>query len=299
MNQEVSTTATNGVAQKPTSLSGLLSSPAIKARFEEVLKEKAASFISSALSVVNGNPNLKIADPNSIVFALGVAASMDLQINPNLGQAYIIPYKTKYTDDEGKTREKYVAQFQMGYKGFIQLAKRSGQYIKINAVPIRSGQLKKLNPLTEQFEFDWSVEGGEIIGFAAYFLEANGFEKTMYWNVGQVVDHAKRFSKAYKDKSSPWHTDFEKMACKTLLKGALSVYGTLSVQMQKAIKLDGAQVKDMDGDSFEYAEHTDLSDQKVIDTPAEEVSDNHATQEQAFRNDAPEQQDPKLDVSGL
>lgn len=262
---QVATQSQNNAVAKPTSLKGLLDSDSIKKRFDEMLGQKAAGFISSILTVVNGNPNLRIADPQTIIAAAAVAASLDLPINQNLGFAYIIPYKTKYTDDQGQMREKYVAQFQMGYKGFIQLAKRSGQYIKINAMEIRKGQLVKANPLTEEFEFDFSNNEGEVIGFAAYMKEVNGFEKTLYWNVGQVVDHAKRFSKAYKDKSSPWTTDFDKMAKKTLLKGMISTFGTLSIDIQKAVAADQAVVKDMEGKDFEYADSVDVTNQKGLE----------------------------------
>lgn len=250
----------------PPSVSKMLTNPAIQSRFNEILKDKAPAFISSIINLVNGNSGLSIAEPQSIIMSAAVAATLDLPINPNLGFAYIIAYKQKYTDDQGQWKEKSVAQFQMGYKGFIQLAMRTGQYKHINALEIRAGQLKKANPLTEEYEFDFSVEGGEVIGYVAYFKMLNGFEKTVYWNVGKIIDHAKRYSKSFGQKSSPWNTNFPEMALKTLIKHVLSKYGILSIEMQKAVNVDQSVIKDDKGEHFEYVDATDLTGQRSIDS---------------------------------
>lgn len=264
----MTTTAQNGQVQKTqasapatNNIKGIMEKDSIKKRFEEILGEKAPGFISSVINVVNGSTMLSKADPNSIIMSAAVAASLDLPINPNLGFAYIIPYGSR-------------AQFQMGYKGFIQLAKRSGQYLKINAVEVRAGQLIKANHLTEEFEFDFDKgQDGEVIGFVAYFKELNGFEKTVYWNVQKMITHAKRHSKSYGQSSSPWTTDFIAMGKKTVLKHTLSTYGTLSIQMQKAVNTDQAEVKNFEGTEVEYVDtnHEDLTNQNHLEAGA----DNH------------------------
>lgn len=239
---------------KPLGIKGLLESEGIKSRFQEILKDKAPGFISSVLNVVNGSTNLAKAEPMSIIMSAAIAASLDLPINPNLGFAYIIPYKTTGTDDNGQRYEKYVAQFQMGYKGFIQLALRTGQYEKINAKEVRAGQLIKNDPFEEEYEFDWSVEGGEIIGYAAMFKLKTGFKKTIYWNVGKMMDHAKKHSKSFNDPGGPWKTNTYEMSFKTLIKYILSKFGVLSIEMQKAFNTDQAVIKNEKTEEIEYVD---------------------------------------------
>lgn len=303
MNNTAEIANSNGSAvasQKPATLKGMLDSPGIKKRFEEIMGAKAPAFISSVLNVVNGNTNLSMADPQSVIMSAAVAATLDLPINPNLGFAYIIPYQTSKQNDQGQWVAQQIAQFQMGYKGFIQLAMRTGQYKTINVTEVRTGQLVKANPLTEEYQFDWEVEGKEVIGYVAYFKLLSGFEKTVYWNVGKVIDHAKRFSKSYGKKSSPWTTNFPEMAQKTLIKHVLSKYGVLSIEMQKAVNVDQAVIKDMTGEQTEYVDHTDLSEQRTIEATTTEVKDENL--EQNFRNDSPTQSENpanNLDISGL
>lgn len=258
-------TVSNGVASGPPTVKSLLHSPAIESRFKQILGDKAPGFLSSVLNVVNGSTNLNTADPNSVIMAAAVAATLDLPINPNLGFAYIIPYqRNEQTENGWQTRN--VAQFQMGYKGFIQLAKRSGQYLRINAIPVLNGQLKRYDPLKEEYEFDWTIEGGEVIGYVAYFKEINGFEKTAYWNVAKINDHAKKYSKSFGKKTSPWSTNYDDMARKTVLKHILSKYGTLSIEMQKAFTMDQSVVKDFDGNQYDYVDSTDLTGQPSIES---------------------------------
>lgn len=244
-------------ASRPAQVKDLLAQDSIKKRFEEILGAKAPGFISSILNIVNGNTLFASCNPNSIIMSAAVAATLDLPINPNLGFAYIIPYGGQ-------------AQFQIGYKGFIQLAMRTGQYKTINATEVRAGQLKKFNPLTEEIEIDFSVEGGEVIGFVGYFKMINGFEKTVYWNVGKMNAHAKKFSKSYGKSSSPWTTNYNEMCLKTLIKHILSKYGILSIEMQKAVTVDQGVVKDDKGETVEYV---DLSHQEQIAENTQQSND--------------------------
>ena len=150
-NNQVAKTGATGVK----GVSQFLNSDAVKGKFTEILGQKAIGFISSVLTVVNSSNQLKNADQNSIYTAALIAASLDLPINPNLGFAYIVPYNESYKDEKGNWQKKQVAQFQMGYKGFIQLAQRSGQYALINASDVREGELKNHNRMTGEMNFEF------------------------------------------------------------------------------------------------------------------------------------------------
>lgn len=222
----------------------------VQNKFKELLGQKAQGFITSVLQVVNSNNLLAKCDPTSIYNAAAVAATLDLPINNNLGFAYIIPYNQKV---EGNFVQ--VAQFQLGYKGFIQLAQRSGQFQTISTTPIYEGQLIEENPLTG-FAFDFTKKSNNVIGFAAYFKLINGFEKTFYMSVEEVRKHGEKYSKNFNQPNSLWKKDFESMACKTVLKLLLSKYAPLSIEMQKAVIADQGVIK---------SDNTDIIDVDYID----------------------------------
>lgn len=232
----------------------------IKNRFNEMLGKKAAGFMSSIITVQNSNPQLKECEPMSIIGAAAVAATLDLPIDKNLGFAHIVPY--------GK-----VAQFQMGYKGFIQLAMRTGQYQTINACPIYDGEFISENRLTGEIVFDFNAKKSDtIIGFAAYFKMINGFEKTIYWTKEKITNHAKKYSKSFNNSSSRWQKDFNVMALKTVIKSLISKWGILSIDMQTAIITDQAVLKSTEIEDIEYIDGTttdfeDVTETKAIETP--------------------------------
>jgi len=233
---------------KPATIKSFFENPNVAKRFEEIIGDKTRSiqFVSSVLQIANGNNYLKNADPLTIYNAALMAATLNLPINQNLGFAYIVPY--------GKA-----AQFQLGYKGLIQLAQRTGQYKTINATEVYENQFKSYNALTEELDCDFSILGeGKVVGFAAYFKLVNGFEKTTYWAVEKVQAHAKKYSKAFNSSSSPWKSDFNAMGKKTVLKLMLGTYGILSVEMQKAISSDQAVIKNEDGSELEYVDHEEI-----------------------------------------
>lgn len=214
----------------------------VSKRFEEILGKKASSFIASVVQVTSNNKLLIKADPLTIYNAALIAATLDLPINQNLGFAWIVPYKGS-------------AQFQMGYKGYIQLAQRTGQYKSINVIEVYENQFKSFNALTEELVADFGVFGqGEIVGYAAYFELLNGFRKTVYWPSEKVLSHAKRYSESFKSSFSPWNDKDQKhaMAKKTVLKNMLSTWGILSVEMNTAIKADTSVVKNADTQEFLY-----------------------------------------------
>lgn len=205
---------------------GLMENPSIKKRFEGVLKEKAPQYMSSIVNLVNSDTNLQKCDGMSVIASCMVAATMDLPVDKNLGYAWVVPYGSR-------------AQFQMGYKGYIQLALRTSQYKAINVVEIREGELVSWNPLTEEIEVDFSKrESDAVIGYAGYFKLINGFEKTVFWTKEEVNNHANKFSKTINSKNSVWKSNFDAMAKKTVLRNLLSKWGILSIEMQKAYTAD-------------------------------------------------------------
>lgn len=204
------------------SLKGLLDTPKIAKRFEEVLGKRAPQYMSSILNLYNGDTYLQKCDPTSVLASSMVAATMDLPVDKNLGYAWVVPYKGK-------------AQFQMGYKGYIQLALRTGQYKHINTIEIHEGELVSWNPLTEELEVDFTKKvSDKVIGYAGYFELLNGFKKSTYWTKEQIEAHRKKFSKS----DFGWSKDFDAMAKKTVLRNMLSKWGILSIEMQNAYTAD-------------------------------------------------------------
>lgn len=207
-----------------------------------VLGDNANSFMVSAINLYDRE--LMGADPQTVMNGLFIAAALKLPIEKNMGFAYIIPYKNNKT---GVT----TAQFQIGYKGLMQLALRSGQVKKLNAIEIYEGQIKYFNPLTEEIEFDMTAPRTEVIGYASYMELVNGFNKIIYVSKEEMEQHADKFSQAYrydknyKKSASVWSTDFDSMAKKTVIKMMLK-FAPLSADMQMVEKVDQASVKKAD-----------------------------------------------------
>jgi len=219
------------------------SQDSVKNKFTELVGAKAPQFITSIMSAVNSNNLLQNASYESIYQCAIMGAILDLPINANLGFAYIVPYKGQ-------------AQFQIGYKGFIQLAQRSGQFKTISASPIYAGQILKNDPLTG-FEFDFSVaQSGEPVGYCAYFKLLNGYEQYVYLTKEQVTAHAKKFSQTFKKGFGVWQDNFDAMALKTVLKMILSKYAPLSIDMQKAVQADQAVIKNAEEADFEFVDNS-------------------------------------------
>lgn len=254
----------------------LLDRDVYKKRINEIMGKKSAPFMASIVNVSN-LPSLKDSDPNSIISSAIVAATLDLPIDQNLGFAYIVPYNTK----EGKK-----AQFQMGYRGYIQLAMRTGQYKTINAIEIYKGEIKRANRLTGEIEFNDDedlIDRDTVVGYMAYFKLLNGFEKTLYMTKEEMERHAKKYSQSYSSQkkwvvdSSLWSTDFDGMAIKTVIKRLLSKYGILSVEIQNAISNDQA-VMNNEGkpeyvDNEVKEEIAQNANKKTIDIPQDNVVD--------------------------
>nr|DAH87329.1 MAG TPA: RecT protein [Caudoviricetes sp.] len=247
-------------AKEAKTLKGMLEMPAYKNKFNEMLGKKAAGFMSSIIAVTNNNKYLAKANPATVIGAAAQAAMLDLPINQSLGFAYIVPYKG-------------AAQFQLGYKGYIQLAQRSNQYVDIGSNTVYEGELEYENRLLNKFKFGERT-GDKIIGYLAYFRLTNGFEKMLFMPLDEMQAHAKRYSQNYKGGTDKWGlADFNVMAEKTVLKRLLSKYGPLSIesiQMSQALSNDGGVISmNKDGDF-------DVNfDGETIDAEYEETVEEH------------------------
>lgn len=219
----------------------------------ERLQKRAPQFTTSLLSLVNSNSKIAECTPITIVQAALTAASMDLPINQNLGFAYIVPFKNHGIME---------AQFQMGWKGLVQLAQRSGVFETINTTDVREGELKVRDRMTGVQEFTWIEDDTErnakpVIGYLAYFKLLNGFSKSVFLTKAEVEAHAGRYSQSYKGGyNSPWKTDFDLMAQKTALK-QLFKYAPMSTELQEATEADQSVIGE-DGRK-QYVDNDDLA----------------------------------------
>lgn len=267
---------TNSLAQKARpKFSVAIQSEAYKNLINNTLNDpkRASRFIANITSAVSVNPALQECDASTILSAGLLGEALNLTPSPQLGQFYLIPF-----DD--KKRGCKVATFVIGYRGYVQLAIRSGQYRKINVLPIKEGELVSFDPMTEEIEVnliedDDAREEAPTIGYYAMFEYTNGFRKAMYWSKKKMMAHADRYSKAFNKKSyedlkagkipqsemwkysSFWYQDFDAQACKTMLRQLISKWGIMSVEMQKALEYDQgvAVVKDGKLGGVEYVDN--------------------------------------------
>lgn len=226
----------------------------VRTKFEEMLGKRSSQFITSVLQIAATNLPADV-DALSVYNAAAVAATLDLPLNNNLGFAYILAYNAKQKNGSYKQ----VAQFQMGYKGFIQLAQRSGQVKNIYASEIYLGEVAESNPLTG-YRFDFSKRGSveqskEVIGYAARIELINGFESVLYMTMDQLKAHAGRFSQTFKKGFGLWKDDFDSMAKKTVTKLLISKYAPLSIEMQQAVQLDQSVINNETGTDFTYVDN--------------------------------------------
>ena len=264
---------TNNAAVKAASgLGVMIGSKSVQERFEKMLGKKSAGFLSSLLTLVNNNNLLQKANPTSVLAAAATAASLDLPVNPSLGLAWIVPYGNG-------------AQFQLGYRGAIALAMRSGQMKSIVMTEVYEGECKCWNRFTETFEFGDRVSDN-IIGYYARFETVNGFVKATFWTKEEVLKHAKRFSKSFN--RGPWQTDFDAMAKKTVLLSIIKTYAPMSIEMQSAFESDGKvatfnettgqeefiEAEVLDAQNEDAAVVEDTNDGRKVDTETGELFPN-------------------------
>ena len=260
--------ATQQATQQATGLKAFnqtITSDRMGAYLTQVLQERKNSFVNNIVALVGSNDKLQKCDPLTVIYAGIKATALGLPLDPNLGQAYVIPYKQD-------------AQFQVGYKGFIQLAIRSGQFKTLNTIEVKEGELEEFDLLSGELTFKAKPNRHTLptTGYVAFFELLNGFRKSLYMTLEEVQAHRAKFSKA---KESPWNTDFDAMAKKTVLKLLLNRYAPMSIEMQSAVTSDQAVFK-KDADSPEYVDNpfagTEANYEEVTeeDTPLAEVVEN-------------------------
>lgn len=235
---------------KHKTLRELFNDPIIKTKVEQLIGKNSATFATSVIQITNSNAMLRTAEPTSIFNAACMAATLNLPLQNGLGFAYIVPFKNN-------KERKVEAQFQIGYKGFIQLAQRSGQFKRLVALPVYKKQLLKKD-FINGFDFDWEQEPDKDenpIGYYAYFKLVNDFSAELYMSHDDIVKHAQRYSQTFKKGFGVWHDNFEAMALKTVTKLLLSKQAPLSVEMQQAVLADQAVVKDVENQEFNYGDN--------------------------------------------
>lgn len=304
--------ATRGKAQQNLGITAYLTQDAIKNQINKVVGGKNGQrFISAIVSAYNTNPTLQECTNQSILSAALLGESLQLSPSPQLGHYYMVPFN----NTKAGTKE---AQFQMGYKGYIQLAIRSGQYKRLNVVAIKEGELEYFDPLNEDIKVnlmvdDWDKrEEAETIGYYAMFELVNGFRKTMYWSKAQMLAHADKYSQAfYKDAgkiktkygekqrvsfadyeagnydprdswmySSFWYKNFDGMAYKTMLRQLISKWGVMSIDLQKAFEGDMATL-----DAEGHPTYVEDDNDEYVEATATEVNEPKAQDTQAEAQD--------------
>lgn len=261
---------TTAIAAKPIEqLKNVLSNESVKGQFTKALKEKADLFSASIVELYSGDEYLQKCDPKQVALAALKAATFDLPINKNLGFAYIIPYY------DGKSKQ-YRPQFQLGYKGLLQLALRSGEYKCINAGVVYEGELQNYSRLTGGFDLDGARKSDLVIGYFAYIETKHGFCKSSYWSVDDVKRHASRFSQTYKrdSKSGVWGDNFDAMAIKTVLKNLISKYGVMSIDFAKSVENEIESDVEVSVDGEVLSETLSIEESPAVQTTVEtEASD--------------------------
>lgn len=244
-------------------MSSFLTNDNTKKYLESILGNKTQTFITSLSTMVGNDNKLNLCDRKTILGCALKATSMNLPFDPNLGFAYAIPYGNQ-------------AQFQMGYKGYIQLAQRSGKVAKLNVREVYEGELVDEDmfgePVLKWIPLD-ERENKKIIGYCAGLQLTNGFIKVIFWSTEKVQKHAEKYSQAYKyakkvgQKDAIWITDFDKMAKKTVLKDLLKTYAPMSVEMEQVIKYDQAVIlsdPDTGTEKLIYVDNSDVSIEETI-----------------------------------
>ena len=267
-------------------LTAYLTQDAVKNQINNVIGGKDGQrFISAIVSAVNANAALSECTNQSILSGALLGESLKLSPSPQLGQYYLVPFNDK---NKGK-----VAQFQLGYKGYIQLAIRSGQYKKLNVLAIKEGELINFDPLAEEIEVkliddEEAREQAETIGYYAMFEYTNGFRKAIYWSKKKMEAHAMKYSKGYQAKKGYtfWEKDFDGMAYKTMLRQLISKWGIMSIEMQSAIDSDMAVINE-DGTKDYVDNEPDVIDAEVVEVQEEKTESSvNEVQEVNQANDA-------------
>ncbi len=244
----------------------------VSKRFDQILGKKAQGFITSVMQIVSSSKDLSACDPVSIYNAAATAAILDLPLNNNLQFAALVPYK------DYKKGGVQVAQCQIMWRGFVQLAQRSGKFSTINVTDVREGELISRDRMTGEVIFKWEQDDAirqskHIIGFVSYFRLTNGFEKPLYRTVAELKAHGQKYSKTWSRSDSKWVTDFEAMCAKTVIKENLNKWAPLSIEMAMAVQADQAVIMgEIDSPIYEYPDNPneELTDEEADRIAAEE-----------------------------
>lgn len=277
--------------QQKTGLTAYLTNDAVKNQINNVIGGKNGDrFISSIVSAVQTNSALQECTNPSILSAALLGESLKLSPSPQLGQYYMVPFN----NNKKGFKE---AQFQLGYKGYIQLAIRSGQYKKLNVLAIKEGELVRFDPLNEEIEVNLiedeeAREEAPTVGYYAMFEYTNGFKKAMYWSKKKMEAHALKYSKGYKAKKGYafWEKDFDAMAYKTMLRQLISKWGIMSIDMQSAMDADMAVIHedgtkdyvDMENDENVVADQ-EIHESEVSEEPQQVKEEVKSEQQQFFK----------------
>lgn len=270
----------NSLAKQQPKFSIAIQSDGYKKLISNTLSDpkKAQRFITSVTSAVSANPSLQDCEAGTILSSAFLGESLNLSPSTQLGQYYMVPF------NDTKNNRK-VAQFQLGYKGYIQLALRSGYYKKLNVLDVKRGELVRYDPLEEVVEIkliddEIEREQAETVGYFAMFEYMNGFKKVMYWSKPKMESHAMKYSKGYKAKKGYtfWEKDFDGMAFKTMLRQLISKWGIMSIELQNAIESDMAVIHEdgkqeyVDNVEFEVVSDDQPITGEVIDDPSDPLA---------------------------
>lgn len=275
-------------------LTAYLTQDAVKNQINNVIGGKDGQrFISAIISAVNTNPSLQDCTNQSILSGALLGESLKLSPSPQLGQYYLVPFNDN-------SRNLKVAQFQLGYKGYIQLAIRSGQYKKLNVLAIKEGELIRFDPLNEEIEVNLiqdedEREAAKTIGYYAMFEYVNGFRKAIYWSKAKMEAHAMKYSNGYRAKKgfTFWEKDFDAMAFKTMLRQLISKWGIMSIEMQTALDADMAVINE-DGTK----NYVDNDSEVVTDAQPQEVEQPKETKETKKKDAARDEGDVESALFG-
>lgn len=286
----VQNSLTKSTQTKRTGITAYLNSEKIMDNIKQALGEtNKQRFITGVISAVNNNAMLQECTNQSILAGALLGETLKLSPSPQLGHYYLVPFDKKSGQKDESGKDIYIknAQFQLGYKGYIQLAIRSGQYKKLNVLAIKQGELEYFDPLNEEIKISLMVdkwderEELETIGYYAMFELVNGFKKAIYWSKKQMENHALKYSPGFKkDREKGWNytfwsKDFDGMAYKTMLRQLISKWGIMSIDLQTAFEHDMSYTDD--SGNIKYTE-ADVDEPTIIEMEQPEETHSEITE---------------------
>ncbi len=282
---------TKEITRRPVDvLKGVLNAPSVQEQFQNALGNHKDAFVASVIDLYNGNASLQACEPKTLVMEALKAATLALPINRALGFSYIIPFNNSVKQPDGSWKKVPTPTFVIGYKGYIQLAMRTGQYRIINADYVYEGELRKVNRLTGEIDFSGGKTSDKIAGYFCHIELINGFTKTLFMTVKEMASYAKRYSPSvgYKttaeqleviaqsdtvSKKVGWEGNFNDMALKTVIRRLLSKYGYLSVEMQSAMTMESEETIQPENNQKIELEADEVQYEEVVQEETEQEED--------------------------